>query len=220
MAAQTKLSKFVETGRKIIAVGRNYSEHAAELGNAIPSTPILFLKPPSAYITQGQAIKIPKGCSELHHEVELGIIISKRGVDIPENKAYDYIGGYSLALDMTARDFQSEAKKKGQPWSLAKGFDTSCPVSDFIGADKIPNPQDLRLWLKVNGLTKQDGTTKDMIFNIPYLISYISGFFTLEPGDLILTGTPSGVGPVHSGDVIEAGLEDLIAVKFPVELRS
>lgn len=164
--------------------------------------------------------QIPKGCSELHHEVELGIVISKRGVDIPENKAYDYTGGYSLALDMTARDFQSEAKKKGQPWSLAKGFDTSCPVSDFIGADKIPNPQNLRVWLKVNGLTKQDGTTKDMIFSISYLISYISGFFTLEPGDLILTGTPSGVGPVRSGDVIEAGIEDLISVKFPVESRS
>lgn len=129
----------------------------------------------------------------------------------------NHIGGYVLALDMTARDFQDEAKKKGQPWSLAKGFDTSCPVSSFIDKDKLNDPSDIRLWLKVNDAMKQDGTTGDMIFSIPYLISYISKYFKLEEGDVILTGTPEGVGPVGNGDVIEAGLGDLVSMKFSVE---
>ncbi|KAK6174764.1 hypothetical protein SNE40_017980 [Patella caerulea] len=219
MSNTSKLSRFIEFGRKIVAVGRNYSEHAAELGNAVPTKPILFLKPTSSYITAGNPIKIPKGCSSLHHEVELGIVIGQRGVDIQENNAMDYVGGYILALDMTARDFQDEAKKKGQPWSLAKGFDTSCPVSGFIEKEKILDPGNVRLWLKVNDAVKQDGNTKDMIFNVPFLISYISGFFTLEPGDIILTGTPSGVSPVVAGDVIRAGLADVTEIEFKVEKK-
>lgn len=118
---------------------------------------------------------------------------------------------------MTARDFQEEAKKKGQPWSLAKGFDTSCPVSKLIDKEKISNPENVRLWLKVNDALKQDGTTSDMIFSIPYLISYISRYFKLEEGDVILTGTPEGVGPVGDGDTIEAGLGDVISMRFKVE---
>lgn len=128
----------------------------------------------------------------------------------------DYIGGYVLALDMTARDFQDEAKAKGMPWALAKGFDTSCAISEFLNRDQIPDPSNVRLWLKVNDDIKQDGNTKDMIFNIPHLISYISRFFSFEPGDLILTGTPSGVGPVKEGDTISAGLADLVSMKFSV----
>ena len=112
---------------------------------------------------------------------------------------------------------QDEAKKKGQPWTLAKGFDTSCPVSDFITKESISNPTETRLWLTVNGATKQDGNTKDMIFSIPYLISYISNYFTLEEGDVVLTGTPSGVGPVNEGDVIEAGLGNVVTMKFNVQ---
>ncbi|XP_045189769.2 acylpyruvase FAHD1, mitochondrial-like [Mercenaria mercenaria] len=216
----TKLTQFREFGRKIVAVGRNYRAHAAELGNPVPQKPILFLKPTSSYITEGENIKIPVGCSSLHHEVELGIVIGKPGSAIPEQDAKSYIGGYILALDMTARDFQDEAKKKGQPWSLAKGFDTSCPVSGFIDKDKISNPESVRLWLKVNDATKQDGTTSDMIFSIPYLISYISRYFKLEEGDVILTGTPEGVGPVASGDVIEAGLGDVVKMKFKIEQRN
>jgi len=128
-----------------------------------------------------------------------------------------HVGGYVLALDMTARDFQEEAKKKGHPWTMAKGFDTSCPISSFIPIEKIPNPHDVELYLKVNDVLKQQGSTKDMIFNINTLISYISKYFTLEAGDLVLTGTPSGVGPVESGDVVECGIKNLISMKFPVE---
>lgn len=209
-------AKFREAGRKIVCVGRNYGAHAAELGNPVPEKPILFLKPTSSYLSEGKPIKIPKGCSSLHHEVELGIVIERAGSNIPEAAALDHIGGYVLALDMTARDFQDEAKKKGQPWTLAKGFDTSCPVSGFIPRDKVPDPHNMQLWLKVNGATKQDGNTKDMIFTIPVLISYISQFFTLEPGDVILTGTPSGVGPTKTGDTIQCGLSDLVTMQFTV----
>lgn len=215
--ASTQLSKFAEFGRKIICVGRNYSEHAKELGNAIPDKPMLFLKPTSAYITEGHSIKIPLGCSSLHHEVELGVVIGSKCKDTNPEDVMKHVGGYVLALDMTARDFQEEAKKKGHPWTMAKGFDTSCPISSFIPIEKIPNPHDVELYLKVNDVLKQQGSTKDMIFNINTLISYISKYFTLEAGDLVLTGTPSGVGPVESGDVVECGIKNLISMKFPVE---
>lgn len=129
----------------------------------------------------------------------------------------NHVGGYVVALDMTARDFQDEAKKKGHPWTLAKGFDTSCPVSGFIPVEKIVDPHDLELWCSVNGKVKQRGSTKDMIFNIPTLISYISTYFTLEAGDVVLTGTPSGVGPVQAGDVIEGGITNVLTMKFTVD---
>lgn len=128
----------------------------------------------------------------------------------------DHVGGYVLALDMTARDFQRDASKKGQPWLLAKGFDTSCPISSFIPKENLPDPDDVRLWLKTDGAMKQDGNTKDMIFKIPYLISYISNIVTLEEGDVILTGTPAGVSTVSAGQLITAGLNDLVEMSFTV----
>lgn len=201
----------------MIAVGRNYTEHAVELGNPVPSKPVVFFKPPSSIITEGHSIKIPEGCQKLHHEVELAVVIGTKGSRIPEESSMDHVDGYMLALDMTARDFQDEAKSKGQPWSLAKGFDTSCPVSRFLNKDEIKNPNSVGLWLKVNDQLRQEGNTSDMIFSIPYLISYLSKFFTLEPGDLILTGTPSGVGPVAKGDTIQAGLTDIVTMTFKVE---
>ncbi|KAK7110303.1 oxaloacetate decarboxylase, mitochondrial-like [Littorina saxatilis] len=210
-------AKFREAGRKIICVGRNYGAHAAELGNPVPEKPILFFKPTSSYLSEGSPIQIPKGCSSLHHEVELGIIIERTGKNISESSALDHVGGYILALDMTARDFQDEAKKKGQPWAMAKGFDTSCPVSGFIPREKVQDPQNVNLWCKVNGQTKQDGNTKDMIFSIPNLISYISQYFTLEAGDVILTGTPSGVSATKPGDTIQCGLADVVSMQFDVK---
>ncbi|XP_022091480.1 acylpyruvase FAHD1, mitochondrial-like [Acanthaster planci] len=206
--AAPSVSRFVETGRKIICVGRNYAAHAAELGNVLPAEPIIFLKPTTAFITEGKPIRAPPGCSNLHHEVELGVVVSRPGSSIPESVAMDHVGGYALALDMTARDLQDEAKRKGAPWTLAKMFDTSCPVSAFLDRSEVTDPHDLRLWLAVNGETRQDGNTKDMIFKIPALLSYISHYITLQEGDLVLTGTPSGVGPVKSGDVITCGLSD------------
>lgn len=206
----------MEFGRKIIAVGRNYREHAAELGNPVPKTPLIFLKPPSSYLQQGGKIKLPPGCDELHHEVELGVVISKTGVSIPESNAMDYVGGYALALDMTARDLQNKAKKLGQPWTLAKGFDTALPVSRFVSKTEIPEPDNVHIWLKVDGELKQDGNTRDMIFTIPYLISFISQSMTLEEGDLILTGTPEGVSEVKPGQTIACGLGDKVDMTFPV----
>ena len=159
--------------------------------------------------------KVPSRCSELHYEVELGVVIGKGGKNILESVAMSHVGGYAVALDMTARDIQGEAKKKGHPWSVAKGYDTFCPVSGLIEKEKVAL-EDSRLWLKVDGELKQSGTTKDMLFNIPYLISYISRIFTLEAGDLILTGTPKGVGPVTPGQTITAGIEGVAEIKFPV----
>lgn len=155
---------------------------------------------------------------ELHHEVELAVVIAKTARCVEESRVIDdYIGGYALILDMTDRVAQAKAKKAGLPWTLAKGFDTACPVSKFIEKSQIADPQNVGLWLKVNGDMKQQATTADMIFTIPYLISWISNYITLEPGDLILTGTPAGVGPVRAGDVIECGLDGLLTMSFGVE---
>lgn len=163
-------------------------------------------------------MQVPPQCTELHYEVELGVVIGKQGKNIPEPSAMSHIGGYTLALDMTARNLQSEAKKKGHPWSVAKGFDTFCPISRLIETEKFSMAAlaDTRLWLKVDGELKQNGSTKDMVFPIPYLISFISRIFTLEEGDLILTGTPEGVGPVHAGQTITAGIEGVVEMKFSV----
>lgn len=190
--------------------------HVKEMGATKPSAPLLFMKPATAFVTEGNPIKIPKGCSELHHEVELAVIVSRKGFNIPANEAMDFVGGYTLALDMTARDLQAKAKQLGHPWTVAKGFDTSCPVGRFIPKEQVPDPQNLQLTCHVNNVLRQDGNTKDMIFQIPALINYISGYFTLEPGDVILTGTPAGVGAVSDGDIITATLGNLVNIEFSV----
>ena len=214
---QCNLSRYWEWGRKVVCVGRNYKDHCAELQNPVPKEPLIFLKPTSSYVREGESMVIPSGCSNVHHEVELGVVISKNGSCIEEANAMDHVGGYILALDMTARDWQDKAKKAGKPWSLAKGFDTACPISRFIAKEEIPNPHDIDLWLKVNGSMRQTGTTKDMIFSIPFLISYISNVMKLEEGDVILTGTPEGVGPVNDGDVMDCGISSIISMKFNVK---
>eukprot|EP01120_Amphizonella_sp_Union-15-10_P001617 TRINITY_DN11770_c0_g1_i1.p1 TRINITY_DN11770_c0_g1~~TRINITY_DN11770_c0_g1_i1.p1 ORF type:complete len:219 (-),score=47.57 TRINITY_DN11770_c0_g1_i1:98-754(-) len=210
------MAQFRELGKKIIAIGRNYAAHAKELNNELPKKPFFFLKPTTSYLSQGNSIEYPPQCKELSHEVELGVVIGKKGRDISSSSAMDYVAGYTLALDMTARDIQMEAKSKGLPWSEAKGYDTFCPVGDFIGKDKIKDPHNLGLWLKVDDKVRQKGNTSDMIFKIPTLIEHVSSIMTLEEGDLILTGTPEGVGPVLPGQVITAGLEDLLQIKFPI----
>ncbi|XP_073239687.1 uncharacterized protein [Porites lutea] len=216
MAATRDLRRFTEFGRNIIGVGRNFREHAAELGNPVPKTPLIFLKPPSSYLQQGGKIKVPPGCKKLHHEVELGVVIGKTATSVSETNAMDHVGGYALALDMTARDIQDAAKKLGWPWTFAKGFDTALPISDFIPKAEIANPDNVHLWLKVDGELRQDGNTQDFIFKIPQLISYISQSITLEEGDLILTGTPEGVSPVEPGQTIVCGLADKLEMTFPV----
>jgi len=210
---------FMKHCRKVVAVGRNYAEHAKELGNAVPTKPVLFLKPPSSFIPEGKKVEVPPGCKELHHEVELGIVIGKGGRDIPKASAVQHIAGYFLALDMTARNLQNEAKKGGLPWAVSKGYDTFLPASKFISKDKVSNPDDIDLWLKVDDKLRQKGSTKDMLFNVPSLISYISTIFTLEEGDCILTGTPEGVGPVTPGQTISCGLGTVAQMNFGVEKR-
>eukprot|EP00049_Salpingoeca_infusionum_P008400 m.137194 g.137194 ORF g.137194 m.137194 type:complete len:220 (+) comp14003_c0_seq9:50-709(+) len=211
----SKLRNFAGVCRNIVCVGRNYSAHAAELGNAVPKAPMLFIKPPSCILTKDQGpIQVPLACKDMHHEVELGIIISKRCQHVTAAQAMDYVGGYTVALDMTARDLQQTAKDKGHPWSVAKGFDTFLPVGDFVPTDQVANPQALRLWCQVDGEMKQDGNTKDMIFDIPTLISFISDRFTLDEGDLILTGTPAGVGPLCPGQTITAGVDTVDTIEF------
>lgn len=219
MSSVRNVTRFWEWGRKIICVGRNYADHAKELKNAIPKEPVLFLKPPSAYVKEGSPILMPQYCNELHHEVELGVVIGKGGSAIPRSLAMDHVAGYALCLDMTARDVQDECKSKGLPWTLAKAFDTSCPVSEFVPKEKIPDPGNIRIWLKVNDQLRQDGNTSQMIFSVPFLISYISEIISLEEGDLILTGTPKGVSSVQEHDELQAGIEDIVSMTFRVHRR-
>ncbi|KAF9896478.1 hypothetical protein BX616_007379 [Lobosporangium transversale] len=210
---------FIQSGRKIVAIGRNFSEHAKELGNAVPKAPFFFLKPTSSYISNGQAIEVPSGC-EVHHEVELGVVIGKDGRDIPAKDVDHHIAGYTLALDMTARNLQEIAKKQGLPWSAAKGYDTFTPIGELIPKESIPDTNNVDLSLKIDGVTKQNGNTKDMIFKIPSLVEYVSSIMKLQEGDVILTGTPAGVGPVRPGETVtcELGTKGKIIsqLRFPV----
>ncbi|KAG0380936.1 hypothetical protein BGX24_002618 [Mortierella sp. AD032] len=199
------MADFMKTGRKIIAIGRNYSEHAKELGNAVPTEPFFFLKPTSSYITDEQSIEIPAGC-EVHHELELAVIIGKEGRDILAEDAEAYIAGYALSLDMTARNIQDRAKKESRPWTASKGYDTFSPIGAFIPKEQIPDHGNVDLSLQIDGVTKQKGNTRDMIFSVPALIENVSSIMKLEEGDVIMTGTPKGVGRVLPGETITCDL--------------
>lgn len=219
---------FIRNSRKIVCVGRNYAEHAKELNNPVPTTtPLLFLKPTSSFLAEGKGnIEVPPTCKNLHYELELGVVIGKGGRDIPVADSMSHVSGWFLGLDMTAREIQDEAKKQGHPWSVAKGYDTFAPVSQFIPFDKNTDPSNFSLTLKVNDVVKQDGVTSDMIFTIPFLISYISSIYTLEEGDCIFTGTPKGVGPTVAGDTLEGVLKNtktgevLTTINFKVASRA
>jgi 2-keto-4-pentenoate hydratase/2-oxohepta-3-ene-1,7-dioic acid hydratase in catechol pathway len=198
---------------KIICLAKNYPDHAKEMGvepKNLPPHPDLFLKPKSALIGPGDNVIFPPQAQQVDHEVELAVVISKQGKNIPLEESYEHIFGYTILLDMTARDIQAVAKKKGRPWFAAKGFDSFSPIGPVIVTrDEIINPQNLDLELRVNNALKQKGNTKDMIFNIEQILSYCSTITTLEPGDLIATGTPAGVGPVKRGDKISATIESI-----------
>jgi acylpyruvate hydrolase len=216
-------SSFIRNGKKIVAIGRNYAAHAKELNNAVPKEPFFFLKPTSSYLPSGGKLEIPQGILA-HHEVELGVVVGKAGRDIPQANADSHIAGYTLAVDMTARNLQDKVRKAGLPWSAAKGFDTFTPIGQDLPKDSVQDAHDLRLSLKINGTTKQDGTTADMIFRIPRLIEHVSSIMSLEEGDVILTGTPSGVGPVVPGDKVEctlteAGGKELLSLDFEAVQR-
>ncbi len=197
---------------KIVCVGRNYREHAAELGNEVPAEPLLFLKAPSSLISPGEAIRIPELSKRVDFEGEIAIVIGERCSKIgPEEDPRDYIRGYTIANDVTARDLQ---KKDGQ-WSRAKGFDTFCPVGPLV-TDEVDPAAGINITTHLNGELRQDGNTRDLIFSIDYLLRYITAAMTLFPGDLILTGTPAGVAPMQPGDQVAVTVEGLGTLTNPV----
>jgi 2-keto-4-pentenoate hydratase/2-oxohepta-3-ene-1,7-dioic acid hydratase in catechol pathway len=191
---------------KIICLARTYREHAKEMNAVVTEDPLLFLKPESSVIFDKGTIIFPSRSTSLHHEVELGVVIGKKGTHISQENAMDHVLGYLVALDITARDIQSIAKKNSWPWAIAKGFDTFAPLSDVVLKEKIPNPLTLDLELKINKIVKQKANTSQMIYSLERIISFISEVMTLQPGDCILTGTPEGVGEIKEGDVLEARL--------------
>jgi 2-keto-4-pentenoate hydratase/2-oxohepta-3-ene-1,7-dioic acid hydratase in catechol pathway len=192
---------------KVLCVGRNYLDHIRELHNPVPERPVLFLKPSSAIIKNGGKVVLPDGIGAVHHEVELGVIIGASCKGLREEDVDHNILGYNVLLDLTARDVQDDAKKKGLPWTVAKGYDTFAPMSEVRPREEVGPVDDLRLWLKVNGEKKQEGTTAQMMRPVRALIAYCSMIMTLERGDVIATGTPSGVGPIKKGDRLEAHID-------------
>jgi len=204
-----KNSKEKYTIGKIVCVGRNYAEHAKELGNDVPDKPVLFLKPASAIIYSGEKIIHPDFGNELHHEVELVLLIGETVKNASKVEAEKAIIGYGVGLDMTLRDVQDGLKKKGHPWTLAKCFDTSAVISDVVLKKDYQLKSDEKLELKVNGVTKQSDSLKSMIFNPVEIVEYISSVMTLEKGDLIFTGTPAGVSRVKRGDKLKAKLGEI-----------
>ena len=196
---------------KIICVGRNYVEHAKELGNEVPKVPLIFMKPPSAIIAGGETIILPPQSAQVEHEAELVAVIGKRGRNVTTGNARKHILGYTVGNDVTARDLQ---KSDGQ-WTRAKGFDTFCPFGPWV--DTEFDPSDAVITCRVNGQMRQMASTRDMIFNVGVLIAYISSVMTLEPGDLIFTGTPAGVGELRDGDDVSVEIEGLGMIKNKVK---
>jgi len=213
---------------RIYCVGRNYAAHAREMGtdpNREP--PFFFCKPadavwplPTAAGNDGasQSVALPYATAtrNLHHEIELVVAIGTGGKDIPVDQAAKHIWGYGVGLDMTRRDLQTKLKDKGQPWEIGKAFDRSAPISALIPANECNHPQSGRIWLAINGHNKQDGDISDMTWSAAEIIQHLSSYFELQPGDLIFTGTPAGVGPVESGDVITAGIDGIADIELTI----
>ena len=202
------------TPSKIICVGRNYVDHAKELGNEVPAAPLIFMKPPSSIIADGEAIVLPRASQRVEYEGEIGIVIGTRARRVAERDAAKYVGGVVAVNDVTARDLQ---KSDGQ-WTRAKGFDTFCPLG-IAGA--VPDSlDDLAVVTRVNGVERQRATASHMVFDVPRLIAYISAIMTLVPGDIIATGTPAGVGPLVAGDVVEIDVPGVSRVTNPVRAEA
>ncbi|MEQ9310860.1 MAG: fumarylacetoacetate hydrolase family protein [Balneolaceae bacterium] len=194
--------------RSIFCIGRNYLEHAKEMGQQAPNEPLVFLKPLSSICYTNSKVKLPNQSKDIHHEVELVLAIGKQGKNISKETALEHVAGFGIGIDFTARDLQKKAKEKGLPWSIAKGFDNFAPIGSFtpFSSDAFP---ECTISVSVNGEKRQHGTTSDMIFDVPTLISFLSTIFTLEKGDLIFTGTPEGVSSVKKGDLVEACIENV-----------
>ncbi|MFH1321483.1 MAG: fumarylacetoacetate hydrolase family protein [Bacteroidota bacterium] len=202
---------------KIICIGRNYAKHAKELNNPISAEPVFFLKPDSAIIRNNKPFFLPDFSKEIHHEVELVIKINRLGRNIPERFAHKYYNEIGIGIDFTARDLQRECKEKGLPWEKAKAFDGSAPIGRFLPKNSFADITSINFHLNKNGETVQRGNTKNMLFSFDQIITYISKFFTLKTGDLIFTGTPSGVGTVEIGDHLECYIEEEKLLEFNVK---
>ena len=199
---------------RIYCVGRNYAEHAREMGHDPDrEPPFFFMKAANSIVASGSTIRYPVGTKDVHHEIEMVVAIGKGGANIPVDKALEHVWGYAVGLDMTRRDIQGEAKKMGRPWEMGKSFDESAPISVLKPASAVAHPSKGAIWLKVNGQVKQQGDLAMQIWSVPEQISYLSSLITLQPGDLVFSGTPAGVGPIKPGDKLEGhvdGVGDLV----------
>lgn len=202
---------------KIIAIGRNYSAHAKELNNEVPTKPIIFLKPDTAILKDNKPFYLPDFSSDIHYELEVVLKICKEGKHIAEKFAANYYNEIGLGIDFTARDIQAEHKAKGLPWELAKAFDHSAVISNFLPKTDFANLNDLHFELQINKETRQKGHTANLLFSFDYIIAFVSQYITLKKGDLIFTGTPEGVGQVKQGDQLEAWLEGKQLINFGVK---
>uniref|UniRef100_A0A915DP51 oxaloacetate tautomerase n=1 Tax=Ditylenchus dipsaci TaxID=166011 RepID=A0A915DP51_9BILA len=196
----SNLKKFVNLGKKIVCVGKNYPENASDVNLPSIKKPIVFAKTTSSYLTE-----------------ELGVIIGKPARNIAEGNALNHIGGYTIALDMLARDIQLELRKQGHPWYISKSFDTASPVGSFVSTESIPDPHNVEIYCLLNGETRQKSSTQEMRMSIAFILEYMSKFVTLETGDLVLTGSPAGFGQCKSGDKLEIGITGITSAKFEVE---
>jgi 2-keto-4-pentenoate hydratase/2-oxohepta-3-ene-1,7-dioic acid hydratase in catechol pathway len=191
---------------KVVCTGRNYLDHVRELNNAVSETLILFMKPDTALLGLDESIRLPEGRGECHHEVELAVLVGRALRNADAVMTHQSVAGYGIALDLTLRDVQNELRKKGHPWEIAKAFDGSCLLSPFLRPEALLDLQATDLMLRVNGAIRQRGNTRQMMVGVFELMAYISTHFTLRPGDVVLTGTPAGVGPLRSGDALTLSL--------------
>lgn len=201
---------------KIVCVGRNYAEHAKELNNPVPSAPILFIKPADAAVAMSPVFTVPADRGSVHHELEIAILIGERLSAASEEDVARAVAGVGLGLDLTLRDVQAGLKDKGHPWEIAKAFDGACPLSEFVSPMAVSDWGDIELQLQRNGQLQQQGNSGDMLFPVLPLIAHMSSIFTLNPGDIIMTGTPAGVGPLQAGDELQASLADWLVVNCRV----
>ena len=205
---------------KVVCVGRNYAEHARELGNDVPDAPILFIKPSTSLVPMAPSFSIPVDQGEVHHEIEMALLVGERLQNCDAEDARWSMAGFGLGLDLTLRDVQNELKKKGQPWERAKAFDGACPVSGFIDSRGVSWKQSIEISLEVNGELRQRGNTTQMLFPVFQLVAEMSRAFTLEPGDIILTGTPSGVAALLPDDHLVATFGNALKVSTTVIARA
>ena len=197
---------------KVVCVGRNYAEHAKELNNPVPTEPLLFIKPTSSIVPLEHPITLKAGFGSVHYETEIAVLIGKTLTNASEDESAAGVVGVGVALDLTLRELQSKLKDKGHPWEKAKGFDGSCPLSAFVSAEEVVDWQNVPVQLHINGALRQDGNSSQMLNGILPLLAYISSFFTLEPGDVVITGTPAGVGQLEPGMQLKAAIPGLLEV--------